>query len=66
MSQRTHVHVVSPVPDVGATRLLDLAGLAVREVLEDAGGGRVVHVVTADLAASVRPLRSAHCAVGRV
>src|SRR5659263_667271 len=55
LSQRTHVHVVSPVTDSGATRLLDLAGLAVREVLEDAGGGRVVHVVTAGLAASACP-----------
>ena len=50
MSQRTHVPVVSPVPEIGATRLLDLAGLAVREILQDPGWGRVVHVVTADLA----------------
>lgn len=55
MSQRTHVPVVSEVPEIGATRMLDLAGLAVREVLEDAGGGRVVHVVTAQLAASACP-----------
>ena len=55
MSQRTHVPVVSPVPEIGATRLLDLAGLAVREVLEDPGGGRVVHMVTVELAASACP-----------
>jgi transposase len=52
---RTHVHVVSPVPNAGATRLLDLEGLAVREVFEDGFGGRVVHVVTAELAASACP-----------
>jgi len=55
LSQRTHVLVVSEVPEIGATRLLDLAGLAVREVLQDPGGSRVVHVVTADLAASACP-----------
>jgi transposase len=55
LSQRTHVPVVSEVPEIGATRLLDLAGLAVREVLEHAGGGRVVHVVTDALAASACP-----------
>jgi len=55
LSQRTHLPVVSEVPEIGATRLLDLAGLAVREVLQDGGGGRVVHVVTADLAASACP-----------
>jgi len=37
------------------SRLLDLEGLAVREVGKDAFGGRVVHVVTADLGASACP-----------
>ena len=51
MVQGTHVQVVSELVESAVSRLLDLDGLAVREVARDAFGGRVVHVVTAGLAA---------------
>lgn len=41
--------------DDGTTLLLDLPGLAVAEVVLVEGGGRVVHVVTADESASACP-----------
>lgn len=41
--------------DDGTTLLLDLPGLAVAEVVLEEGGGRVVHVVTADESASACP-----------
>jgi transposase len=53
--QRTHDQVVSGVLESGASRLLGLEGLAVREVRLDDAGGRVVHVVTADPTASACP-----------
>jgi len=53
--QRTQVQGVSEDVESAVSRLLDLEGLAVRDVDSDAFGGRVVHVVTADLAASACP-----------
>ncbi|MGV8979202.1 MAG: ISL3 family transposase [Cellulomonas sp.] len=55
MVQGTHVQGVPPVVVSGVSRLLDLEGLAVREITADGCGGRVVHVVTADLSASACP-----------
>ena len=55
MVQGTHVQVVPESVESAVSRLLDLEGLAVREVGKDAFGGRVVHVVTADLGASACP-----------
>jgi len=49
------VHGGSESAESAVSRLMDLEGLAVREVARDAFGGRVVHVVTADLAASACP-----------
>jgi transposase len=53
--QRTHVQVVPESVGSAVSRLLDLPGLAVRDVATDRHGGRVVHVVTADLGASACP-----------
>jgi len=53
--QGTHVQVGSESVASAVSRLLDLEGLAVREVARDVFGGRVVHVVTADPAASACP-----------
>src|SRR5665647_3578046 len=53
--QGTHVQVGSESVASAGSRLLDLEGLAVREVARDVFGGRVVHVVTADPAASACP-----------
>jgi len=47
--QGTQVQGVSEDVASAVSRLLDLEGLAVRDVDADAFGGRVVHVVTADL-----------------
>ena len=55
MVQRTHVQGVSEDVESAVSRLLDLEGLAVRDVDSDAFGGRVVHVVTADVTASACP-----------
>ena len=55
MVQGTHVQVVPAVVASAVSRLLDLEGLAVREIVPDGFGGRVVHVVTADLSASACP-----------
>jgi len=53
--QRTHVQHVQQGLVSDASRLLGLEGLAVQRVASDAFGGRVVHVVTADKAASACP-----------
>ena len=53
--QRTQVLVVPESASSAVSRLLDLPGLAVREVATDRHGGRVVHVVSADLGASGCP-----------
>ena len=55
--QRTHVQDGFESVESAVSRLLDLTGLAVRAVATDGHGGRVVHVVTADLAASACPSR---------
>ena len=55
MVQGTQVQGVPEDVASAVSRLLDLEGLAVREVASDVFGGRVVHVVTADLAASACP-----------
>ena len=55
MVQGAHVQAVSEVVASGVSRLLDLEGLAVREIASDGFGGRVVHVVTSDLAAAACP-----------
>ena len=49
------MHGGSESAESAVSRLMDLEGLAVREVARDAFGGRGVHVVTADLAASACP-----------
>jgi transposase len=53
--QRTHVQHVQRDLVSEASRLLDLDGLAVQRVESDVFGGRVVHVGTADEAASACP-----------
>jgi len=53
--QRTHVQVVPESVISAVSRLLDLQGLEVRDVITDRHGGRVVHVVTAELGASACP-----------
>ena len=55
MVQGTQVQGVSEDVASAVSRLLDLEGLAVCDLASDAFGGRVVHVVTADLAASACP-----------
>jgi transposase len=50
LSQRTRIPHVQNDLLSGASRLLDLGGLAVDRVASDAFGGRVVHVVTAETA----------------
>ena len=55
MFQRTHVQHVQRDLVSEASRLLDLDGLAVQRVESDIFGGRVVHVRTADEAASGMP-----------
>ena len=52
MSQRTHVCHVQKDSVSDALRLLDLGGLAVDWIESDTFGGRVVHLVTADVPAS--------------
>ena len=53
--QGTQVQAVPAVVVSAVSPLLDSEGLAVREITSDGFGGRVVHVVTADLAASACP-----------
>jgi transposase len=53
--QPTHGQLVGDLDASDASRLLDLEGLAVDRVEADSGGARVVHVVTADAAASACP-----------
>jgi transposase len=53
--QPTQGQLVSQVGVADASRLLDLQGLAVDRVEVDGDGARVVHVVTADEAASACP-----------
>lgn len=55
MVQGTHVQDVQGLSSSDGSRLLDLEGLAVERVEADGSGGRVVHVVTADEAASACP-----------
>jgi transposase len=53
--QRTHAQEDEGRDTSDASRLLDLEGLAVERIESDAFGGRVVHVVTRDEAASACP-----------
>lgn len=55
MSQRTHDQHVPPDAVSDASRLVDLDGLEVQRVEVDVSGGRVVHVITADVAAAACP-----------
>jgi transposase len=55
LSQRTHDQHVGRDGVSDASRLFDLEGLRVERVEVDVVGGRVVHVVTADEAASACP-----------
>lgn len=55
MIQRTHVRLAADDATSDVSRLFDLEGLAVDRVEVDAAGGRVVHVVTSDAAASACP-----------
>ena len=48
MFKSTHAQGDLVQVEVGATRLLELEGLAVVQVVVDDAGGRIVHAVTAD------------------